>query len=70
MRYVLRGFKGPEVQIFDHIYYKKDKYFEKQFRKIDALNNVLNNIQLFNYHVVASIRIQGASLLNILSQIA
>lgn len=70
MRYVLRGFKGSEVQIFDHIYYKKDNYFEKQFRKIDALNNVLNNIQLLNYHAVAPIRIQGASPLNNLSQIA
>jgi hypothetical protein len=32
MRYVIRGFKGPEVQNFDHLYHKKDKYFEKQYR--------------------------------------
>ena len=36
MRYVIRGFKGPEVQNFDHLYHKKDKYFEKQYRIKDA----------------------------------
>ena len=32
MSYVIRGFKGPEVQNFDQLYLKKDKYFEKQYR--------------------------------------
>ena len=36
MRYVITGFKGPEVQNFDQLYLKKDKYFEKQYRIKDA----------------------------------
>lgn len=44
MRYVIRGFKGSEVQSFDHLYHKNDKYLDKQYRIKDAYNDVLNNI--------------------------
>lgn len=44
MLYVIRGSKGPEVQNYDHLYFKKDKYFGKQYRIKDAYNDVLNNI--------------------------
>lgn len=29
--YVIRGFKAQEVQYFDHLYIKKEKYSEKHF---------------------------------------
>lgn len=50
MRYVIRDFKGPEVQKFVQIS-KKTKYFEKKYRENDALNDVLrtcNSIHLSN----------------------
>lgn len=31
MRYVISGFKWPDVQIFDNLYLKQNKYFEKRY---------------------------------------
>ena len=45
MRYIIRGFKGPEVKIFDHFYLKEEKYFDKQYRRKDAQNDDFNRIQ-------------------------
>ena len=45
MCYVIRDFKGPEVEIFDHLYLKKDKYFDKQHRKENPQNDDFNKIQ-------------------------
>ena len=54
--YVIRGFKGPEVQNFDHLYLKKEKYFEKQCRRKVAQNNVVNNTLPLNYWFLAPVR--------------
>lgn len=44
MCHILRGFRGLEIQYFDHIYLRKKKYFEKHHTIEDAQNNVSNNI--------------------------
>lgn len=43
MRYLIRGFKGPGVQNFDHSYLQKDKYFKKHHKM--NMNDVPDNIQ-------------------------
>lgn len=45
MCYAIRGFKGSEVQIFDHLFLVKEAYFEKPYRIKDAQNEVLNSTQ-------------------------
>lgn len=45
MYYAIRGFKGSEVQIFDHLFLVKEAYFEKPYRIKDAQNEVLNSTQ-------------------------
>lgn len=37
-------FKGLEVQYFDHLFLKKEKYFEMHYRREDTQNNIRNNI--------------------------
>lgn len=38
-------FKGPEFQNNDQLYLVKEKCFYKQYRRKDANNDALNNIQ-------------------------
>lgn len=53
---VIRGFKGPEVQNFDYLYLKRNKYFEKQLRIKDAENDLLKYIQPSKFCYVDPIR--------------
>lgn len=55
MHSIIRGYKGPEIQNFDHSYLKKNKYFEKQHRIKDAQNDALNNMQPLTFCNVAPI---------------
>ena len=45
MCYVIRGFKGSEVQNFDAQYLKMEENFEKQYWTKEAQNIELNNNQ-------------------------
>lgn len=44
MCYVIRGLGGGGLQVsfFDHLYFKKEKYFEKQYTTEDARNLYLD----------------------------
>ena len=53
---VIRGLKGSKVQNFDHLYLKTEKYFEMQYKRKDAQNDVLNNMQLNKFGSAAPIR--------------
>lgn len=50
MCYVIRVFEGLEIRYFDPVYLKKDKYFERQYRR-DVLNDALNDILYFKCKV-------------------
>lgn len=41
---VIRGFYGSEYQKIDHLYLVKETYFDKQYKRKDAHNNLQNNI--------------------------
>lgn len=50
------GIKRPEVQNCDHLYLKKDTYFEKQYRERHDQNDVLYNIQPLKFRKMTPIR--------------
>lgn len=39
------SFNGSKIQNFEYLYPVKEKYFDKQYRRKNAYNDVLKNIQ-------------------------
>lgn len=50
------GLRGPDVKNIHHLYLIKNKYFENQFRKEDAQNDVLNNTKPLKVPSIVPIR--------------
>ena len=51
-----KGVLGAKIIEFDHQYLRKEKYFEKQYRRKDTQNDVLNNMQFSKFRKMAPIR--------------